>query len=444
MNHSQPSSGLPKATVRETLGVLADVIGPTMAKGVVIRRPKVMAVAERLDLDRRAVRRVQQLRDKYGRGPLLLRIPGRSQAVILHPEHVRRVLDESPQPFATASTEKRATLAHFEPRNALISGGPERAKRRKLNEHVLQSDRPVHELAERFLAVLDEEAEKLLEEARSRGELDWDLFADAWFRMVRRVVLGNAAGDDHELSEMTAQLRAAANWAFLRPKRTELRDRFLSRLSDYIDRAEPGSLASVLAAEAETREAAASHQVPQWLFAFDPAGMATFRALGLLASHPDHAERARAEIGSRQGAERQYLPFLRTTVLESLRLWPTTPMVLRQSTESTSWEEGAMPADTGILIFAPFFHRDGQRLPDADRFAPNLWLGGRSAEDWPLIPFSDGPAVCPGRNVVLLLSSSMLAALITQPRLRLKTPSRLDASRPLPATLNNFSLRFNL
>jgi len=32
--------------------------------------------------------------------------------------------------------------------------------------------------------------------------------------------------------------------------------------------------------------------------------------------------------------------------------------------------------------FAPFFHRDGERLAFADSFDPELWAHGRTAEDW--------------------------------------------------------------
>ena len=61
-----------------------------------------------------------------------------------------------------------------------------------------------------------------------------------------------------------------------------------------------------------------------------------------------------------------------------------------------------MPAGTGILIFAPFFHRDDERLPYAHRFAPELWLKAQDPVAWPLIPFSGGPVICPGRHLVTL------------------------------------------
>lgn len=435
---------LPTASLGDTLGYLAEVVIPNIAKGLIIRRPKIMAMAEWLDLDRRAIRRVQHIRNKYGTGPLLFRIPIRSQAMILAPEHVHRVLDGSPEPFATASSEKRAALSHFQPRGVLISHGYERADRRRFNEQVLDTGQTLHRLADRFASVVEEEADLLLGAVRHRGLLVWDDFALTWFRVVRRVVFGDAARNDWELTAMIDELRSQANWAFMAPKRRQLRNQFYDRLTAHLARAEPNSLAGVMAATHTTPVTEPPQQVPQWLFAFDPAGMTTFRALALLASHPQHAEQAREEIRSRYDSAQPDLPYLRACVLESLRLWPTTPMVLRQSTVETEWETGIMPAKTGVMIFTPFFHRDDQRLPYANSLAPELWLRHRTNQDWPLIPFSGGPAMCPGRNLVLLVSSIMLAALLDGRQIRLQPPNRLDPRRPLPGSLNNYSLRFEL
>jgi cytochrome P450 len=243
---------------------------------------------------------------------------------------------------------------------------------------------------------------------------------------------------------MLARLRFDANWAFLKPRRTGLRRRFYARLNSHLARAEPGSLAGEMAGIPTTHRTAPAQQVPQWLFAFDAAGIATFRALAVLVSHPDAAAPAREEIRRCSEPGPHDLPYLRAGVLESVRLWPTTPMILRQTTQETTWESGAMPAHTSVLIFAPFFHRDDRRLPYADTFSPRLWLEPRSMEDWPLIPFSGGPVVCPGQNLVLLLASTALAALLDGHELELEGPTRLDPHRPLPATLNPVALRFTL
>lgn len=436
-------NALPKASPKDTLSVLADIVIPTVAKGPIIRRPKVVALAERLQLDNRAVRRMQKIESKYGPGPLMLPVPRWSRALILAPAHVHQVLERTPEPFATASDEKRAALSHFEPKGVLISHGRERAVRRQLNEDVLETPRPVHGLAPRFIHVVNEEAASLLNTAERDGELIWDTFFETWFRVVRRIVFGDSARDDHELTDMVAKLRANANWAFMKPKQTELRERFLSGIEERITRAEPGSLVSIIAAMPTTPEMEPVHQVPQWLFAFDPTGMATFRALALLASHPEQAGQARRELADDESG-RQNLPYLRACVLESLRLWPTSPLVLRQTTSETEWETGTMPADTGILIYTPFFHRDDRHLPYAHTFTPGIWLDQRGPADWPLIPFSAGPAICPATNLVQMLSSAMLAALIDGREVHLKSSHALGPDQPLTGTLNNYALRFDV
>jgi cytochrome P450 len=435
-------AGLSQASALETLAIFLDVLMPTVAKGAIIRRPAVMAMAERLDLDRRAVRRLQRLRARHGTAPLMLRLPVRNQAVILDPAHVHRVLQQTPVPFSTASSEKRAALAHFEPKGALISDGVDRAVRRAFNEEVLGHQCPVHPLAADLLAVVEQEAAALRAIAgRQQGRLGWHDFSEVWARLVRRVTFGDGASEDHELSALMTRLRRRGNWAFLGRERTEDRERLLAKLRQYIRRAEPGSLAAAVAAMDPPARAEPEHQIPQWLFAFDPAGMTAARTLALLGSHGFAQEAARDEA---RRVERSELAYLRACALEALRLWPTTPMVLRQTTHETDWDGATMPAGTGVLVYAPFFHRDDQMLPYADRLSPELWLRERTVTDWPLIPFSEGSGVCPGRHVVLLLVSALSAALLERGPIRLEPADRLDPRRPLPATLNHFTLRFRL
>jgi cytochrome P450 len=436
---AQGLAGVSIASRGDTVRLVGEVLAPLVARGLLIRRPRVVAMADRLDLDRRAVRRLQAARARYGSVLLRLRIPGRSVALVLDPAAVRRILDGSPEPFALASREKRAALAHFQPGGVLASSGRVRSERRVFNEAVLDTGRPVHGEAGRFLEVVAEEAGALRAEAVRAGELTWDRFAPRWFRLVRRLVLGDRAAEDDGLTDLLASLRADANWAYLRPRRTGRREALARRIQGYLDDPGPGSLAARAAAQRAGAEVRPGQQVPQWLFAFDAAGMATLRALALLAAHPDEADVARRERAARPPAD---LPFHRACVLESVRLWPTTPAVLRDTTVDTDWEGDLLPAGTALVIHVPFLHRDGHRLAAADRFAPRLWSDG-AAEAWPLIPFSAGPGECPGRNLVLLVSGAVLATLAGDgPGPWLLPPDRLDAGRPLPATLDPFALRF--
>ncbi len=432
---------LPRITVLDTLGFHLDLTVPTLAKGLILRRPWVTRLADWLDLDRRAIRRMAALRDRYGHGPVLLRLPWRNEAILLEPGQVERVLKNSPHPFAVASSEKQAALQHFQPQGVLVSNADERQHRREINDAALDSQAPVHAMAAEFLPWLREKTARMAIEAQTRGELSWPHFVADWFGIVRRVLLGDGAYDDHELTDMLAELRADANWAFL-PRRARLRDAFLARLTAHVERAEPGSIAAYVARRGiDPRQAA--QQMPQWLFAFDAAGLATFRTLALLASHRAPAVRAREEAAQAlpDTSEPAQLPFLRASVMESARLWPTTPLVLRQTDTDTYWEQGRLPARSGVLIHLPFFHRD-PTLPFADRFAPGLWLGEEPHAGAALVPFSDGPAFCAGRELVLLLASETLAALLKDGVPALEDSHGLDETQPLPATLDGYSLRF--
>lgn len=78
------------------------------SKAPLIRRPKAVNLAERFDLDAAGVDEMQRLRAKYGDGPVQLRLfPGRRVALLLNPEDVPRVLENTPEPFSPASMEKR-------------------------------------------------------------------------------------------------------------------------------------------------------------------------------------------------------------------------------------------------------------------------------------------------------------------------------------------------
>ncbi|MFS8099050.1 cytochrome P450 [Lentzea alba] len=363
---------------------------PTLAKGVTVRRPGVMAAAEKLQSDGTAIDTMRSLRDRYGPEPVRLRITGRSVAVLVDPADVGRLLAGSPEPFALATREKKAALKHFQPHGVLVSEGLSRERRREINERALRPENAPVE------AIVRDEADLLTRHVMSTGELTWDSFNQAWWRVVRRIVLGDHARADDQLTDDLKALRQNANWAFLHPRQRGLQARFQRRLDRHLDRreglaAQPGDL---------------SGQVPHWLFAFDAAGVVTIRALAI---------GARGTRG----------------VLESARLWPTTPVILRESTEPTRWHGTWLPAGTSFVVFTPFFHRDPDRLPYADRYAPEIWDRPR---DPAIVPFSGGPGVCPGRDLVLATGAAMLDALsehLTFPKL----------TAPLPKTLNHFGLR---
>lgn len=424
---------VPVASWQDTLRVAGAVLAPVLARGVIVRRPRMMALAERIDADRRAGDVLRRMVDRYGPGPVLLRVPGRSVAVVLDPRDVRRVLRESPSPFAPDSREKRASLAHFQPGGVLISHSAARAERRRFVEAVLETGRPLHHLAGPVAAVLLEETERL-----SAGPLGWDEFADMWWRTVRRVVLGDTARDDQRLTDLLRTLRRHANWSYLAPPRPELRQEFQRRVRSYLSAGQAGSLAEAVAHTGRGAEVRPEDQVAHWLFAFDAAGMTTFRTLAVLGPRP------RLAAWAAEDPDRPLLPRLRACVLDTVRLWPTTPVILRDTTTTTEWRGRVLPAGTALAVLTPFFHRDERTLPYAHTFTPEIWLDGRASAQPALVPFSDGPGRCPGQDLVLFTTSTLLGELLGRYDVRLDHPTRLSRDRPLPGTLDPFSIRLHL
>jgi cytochrome P450 len=437
--------------VADTARVVAKVLTPTAGRGTIKRRPAVMRLLERHDADREAIELLRSLRSTHGPNPLRLSLPGRDYVIIVDPDDARRVLDGTPEPFAIANLEKRAALRQFQPHNSLISDPPERGPRRRFQERALQSEQVFHDVAPDIQRIVEQEIDGFARLVSSMGRIDWEDVVPCWYRIVRRVVLGDVARDDHRLTDDLATLRSRANLSVLAPDDEPTRARFQARLAHHLERAEPGSLAATIAAlDAGTVDPA--DQVPQWLFAFEPAGMATYRTLALLAAHgetggrhdgtseptsaPHHADQASSGPG---GVPR--LDHLRAAVLESLRLWPTTPAILRDTTEMTVWRGRSLPEGAGVLVYAPLLHRDPDLVDVPDTFRPGRWdpTSFTADEPGPIVPFSGGPGICPGRNVVLLTCSLTLAALTARLSVSVIGDDRLTPGS-LPSVLDPFSL----
>jgi cytochrome P450 len=356
---------------------------------------------------------------------------------MLEVEDVRRVLEGSPHPFAPDPEAKRKGMGAFQPDALTLSRGELWKDRRRFTEAVLDTPKPVHHLGERFAGVAVEETDAMLE-ALGDGELDYDAVLPAYRRIVRRVVLGESAREDEELSELLAKLMSEGNGLPSEPP-DEL-EPFMERIRAYVDASESGSLVSLFDEAPSTPETRVDGQVPHWLFALqDTMSMNMLRALAVIVSHPD--KRAKLEEELAQSGDPASSPYLRACIHEAMRLWPTTPLLSRETLEEVSWDGGVVPAGTQLMIVNTFHHRDPERVPYADRFAPEEWIDGNAAEDWSFNHFSHGPQGCPGVNLAMLVGGTVLARLLTEAGPQLVSPE-LDPSKPLPHMLNVFGLRF--
>ncbi|KAJ9150576.1 Cytochrome P450 4c3 [Coniochaeta hoffmannii] len=444
MASSSEASRLSEASYYDSWRFFKNVLAPTLMKGVIKRRPWVEAAAQYLGLDTNAVRFLQEMRKKYGSGPLLVNLLFRSQVVTLDPKDVMQVLEGTPIPFGQATKEKKSALNHFEPGNVLISDPERRKVLRPVHEHALATNERVHPLAERFNHVINEELDLLLRamDDKSDVELNWDRVSETWFRVIRRISLGDAAREDHQLTEDMGAIRGRGNWGFLASSDKSTLESVQRRLTDYLNDPEEGSLISRFPkGHGAASELELPSQIGQWLFAWDAAGIIMARALALLGCQPDEQRKAaeEAKTAAANGSDR---PFSRAVYLDAIRLWPTTPIILRDLMEDATVGGRTVTKGTGVMIFAPFFHRDDQHLEAAHRMSTDRWMDKEVEPSTALVPFSAGPAMCPGHNLVPMVAGLFIAGLLSRATLALHWP-KLDPES-LPGTLDHTEVKLRI
>jgi cytochrome P450 len=416
----------PHASIVEGIRFTAQVALPNVIAGLFRRRRTVTAIGSATGTDALAHSFMAGLKRSHGDGPLWIRVGKDETLLALGREAIRHALEGAPDPFAADPEPKRGAMQKFQPDALTISRNPEWKDRRRFTEAVLESGRP-HRFGGRFAEVGREEATGL-----PGGSLDWEAWNEAVRRAARRVILGDEAGRDAELSQMLGELMDKAN----PPGRgeSELLERYTKRLEEHVRRAEAESLVALFSEAPITELTKPEHQVTHWLFALgDTLAINAYRCLALLAVHDRDRERAREDD-----------QYLEACLQEAMRLWPTTPMLSREAVRDIEWDGVPVGKGTQVMIVNAFNHRDSEAFDFADRFAPEQWLsGGAAGDDWTFNHFSHGPQGCPGVDIALVVGKAMLGAVFREREVRVVEP-QLDPAKPLPKSLDYFGVRFEL
>jgi cytochrome P450 len=414
----------PSASLLDNVRFNQAVVVPNALQGLFKRRPRAVAAATAVDIDGQAIGLLRGLKRRHDGRPVWVRVVRDRALLLLGVDDIRRVLEGSPDPFASDPEAKRKGIAHFQPHALTISRGELWQQRRRFADTVLEPDAPTHSLAERFVAIAEEE----IGGVAGGGAVDYDRLHGGYRRLTRRVILGDEAADDEEVSELLGSLMSEANGLPSSPSPDLAR--LEARVGEYLRRAPEGSLAGRAAQAPSTPDTRPDGQLTHWLFATqDTLSLNVMRALVLLATFPDAA-----------GADDD--EGLRVTLLEAMRLWPTTPLLSRELLSDMVWHSVRVPAGTNVLISNTFMHRDSDRLGGAaDRFTPEGWRdGGAFVDDWGLNFFSHGPQGCPGARLALLLGVASLRAVLERGVLSPESP-QLDPAKPLPHMLDAFRAR---
>jgi cytochrome P450 len=384
---------LADGSLGDSLRFVATGLLPSLARGLFAPRPRAMKLLTRLNTDARAIKVLDSIRAK--RGGEGVRLMGGKMTVLWGETAIREVLENSATKYASDAGAKKKGMSHFQPDALTLSRGEEWRDRRAFNEAVLEEDAQ----EARIRDVVNDEVDRI----RIGDGLTWERWERLFDHITLRVIFGDSARNEQDLTELLEKLMREAN-RIAGLKTGDDYHEFYGRLDKHLANPDPYSLIARFADAPQTEKTRVVQQIPHWMFAMrDTLGANAYRALALAVSghHSD----------------------LSGVLKEAMRLWPTTPLIAREQVDDGSQ----------VMILNVFNHRD-PREPDLDQVKPDR------AHSYRFNHLSNGTQDCPGAGLVMLIGTAVLERMLSVYKLRYAGPP-LD---PPPVMLNFFEIRFEV
>ena len=439
MADSQNGNGLPEASLVESVRFVVAGLLPNLVRGLFSPRRGAMKVLTAIDADARAAAVLRGIRANHGGEGA--RILGGRIVTLWGPGAITEVLDRSADVYDSGAGAKAKGMCHFQPDALTLSHGEEWKDRRAFAESVLATSEPLHPDAQRFLDVVADEVQQLPLE----DKLDWASFERLFDRITLRVIFGDDARDDQELTELLEKLMGEAN-RLVGLSENDAYYEFYGLIERKLRDPAPGTLIAHVADAPHSDRTRVAHQIPHWMFAMrDTLGSNTYRALALIVADDEVERRVREEITGGNLSDPSFvggLDYLEGCLQEAMRLWPTVPLLARETTRETTLAGTKLDEGTQVMILNTFNHRDTDQIPDANRLNPERWTNGNERNP-KFNHLSGGTQYCPGIPLVLLLGKAVIGRLLEAHRLRLEQP-KIDASGDLPHMLDFYEVRFSL
>lgn len=158
----------------------------------------------------------------------------------------------------------------------------------------------------------------------------------------------------------------------------------------------------------------------------DSVGAAVAFCLFLLAQNADCQTRCKQEIDSifaigdpmrsTSMADLRSMRYLEQCILETLRLYPSVPLIARRLGEDVKIGRHNLSAGTNVLILPYATHRIPHLYPDPERFDPDRFTSEKieARSSYAFIPFSAGPRNCIGYKFAMIEMKTIVSTILRQ------------------------------
>ncbi|XP_055616094.1 cytochrome P450 4c3-like isoform X2 [Toxorhynchites rutilus septentrionalis] len=148
----------------------------------------------------------------------------------------------------------------------------------------------------------------------------------------------------------------------------------------------------------------------------------------LLGTNQAIQDRVISEIDQIMGGDRERQPtmqelsemkYLECCIKETLRLYPSIPLIARRLNEDVRIHDYTIPAGTTVMIVVYQLHRDSTVFSNPDKFNPDNFLpeNCHGRHPYAYIPFSAGPRNCIGQKFAILEEKMVLSTVLRKFRI---------------------------
>ncbi|OCH86634.1 cytochrome P450 monooxygenase CYP63 [Obba rivulosa] len=270
------------------------------------------------------------------------------------------------------------------------------------------------------------------------GHSELDPFTEAFETVAVRITRRGAQGPTWPLKELLSDatddpIDQILEWIDPLVRRA-LERKEANRKAGITSTADEGVFLDFLASSTDDVEHIRYELITYLIAARDTtASLLTF-VLYFFALHPEVCSRVREEVLNTFGTDGQPTPeklkgmkYLRAVLNETLRLFPSAPLVTRMSKDAplvlpASKEPLYLPPRTQVMMISLLLHRRHDLWGDsADEFMPDRWFDEQLIEKinktpFMYCPFSGGPRICIGQEFAM--NESMYFAIRLMQRFR--------------------------